>query len=87
MGTNAFIDRLQAHLMDRFVSMHKISDDISKNARTVAKFRREASRVFKILSANKEISSMVIHLSHFLNQLMPNIGFPLGLHRVSRLVF
>lgn len=60
MGTNAFIDRLQAHLMDRFKVAHNIVNDISKNARAVAKFRREASRVFKILSANKEIHAMVI---------------------------
>ncbi|CDS42119.1 Heat shock protein Hsp70 [Echinococcus multilocularis] len=59
LGTNAFIDRLQAHLIHRFRTMHNIEADISRNARAVAKFRREAIRVFKILSANKEIQASV----------------------------
>ncbi|KAL5961073.1 Hypoxia up-regulated protein 1, partial [Taenia solium] len=59
LGTNAFIDRLQAHLISRFKAMHNLDADISKNARAVAKFRQEASRVFKILSANKEIQASV----------------------------
>ncbi|VDM22944.1 unnamed protein product [Hydatigera taeniaeformis] len=59
LGTNAFIDRLQAHLIKRFKAVHNLDVDISKNARAVAKFRREASRVFKILSANKEIQASV----------------------------
>ncbi len=64
LGTSAFIDRLQNHLMDRFKSAKKITADITKNARTVAKFRKEAVRVFKILSANKEIQSVVSLPSH-----------------------
>ncbi|VDK33995.1 unnamed protein product [Taenia asiatica] len=59
LGTNAFIDRLQAYLISRFKAMHNLDADISKNARAVAKFRQEASRVFKILSANKEIQASV----------------------------
>ncbi|KAM3173465.1 hypothetical protein ACTXT7_012448 [Hymenolepis weldensis] len=54
LGTNVFIDRLVAHLIKKFREAHKIDGNI-KNARTLAKFRMEASRVFKVLSANKEI--------------------------------
>nr|CDS27994.1 Heat shock protein Hsp70 [Hymenolepis microstoma] len=59
LGTNAFIDRLEAHLIKKFKEGHKIDADITQNARTLAKFRKEATRVFKILSANKEIYAAV----------------------------
>uniref|UniRef100_A0A5K3FR84 Hypoxia up-regulated protein 1 n=1 Tax=Mesocestoides corti TaxID=53468 RepID=A0A5K3FR84_MESCO len=72
LGINAFVDRLQAHLMDAFREQHNIKADITAAPRTVAKFRREASRVFKILSANKEIQSIVeeIYENHDLRLLV-----------------
>ncbi|VDO00168.1 unnamed protein product [Rodentolepis nana] len=59
LGTNAFIDRLEAHFVKKFKEGNKVEADLTQNARALAKFRKEAARVFKILSANKEIRATV----------------------------
>lgn len=59
MGASQFILRLQAHLAKAFNNAKKVAKDVTTVPRSMAKLYKEASRVFKVLSANNDIYAQV----------------------------
>jgi hypoxia up-regulated 1 len=61
LGGRQIDTRIQAHLASQFMELNKgkLSSDIKKNDRAMARLLKEANRVKSILSANQQVSSSV----------------------------
>ncbi|PAA74658.1 hypothetical protein BOX15_Mlig034201g1, partial [Macrostomum lignano] len=59
LGASAFILRLRDHLAKEFNAKKLSKKDITGNARAMAKLFKEAGRVYRVLSANKEVYAQI----------------------------
>ena len=59
LGGTAFVYRLRDHLAKLFNEQKKTKKDVTSDRRAMAKLFKEASRVMKVLSANKEVFAQV----------------------------
>lgn len=59
LGGTAFTYRLRDHLAKLFNAQKKSKVDVRTNPRAMAKLYKEASRVLKVLSANKECFAQI----------------------------
>ena len=59
LGASSYISRLRDNLAAKFNSAKLTKKDITKNNRAMAKLYKEATRVFRVLSANKEAFAQV----------------------------